>query len=791
MEEPSTLDALLEQRDFLRALARRLVRDESRADDVVQDAWVAAMERPPGALGSPRAWIARVTRNLALNACRSEDRRGAREREVARPATAPSAADIAATLSVQRELANAIEALPEGMRAAIYLRFFEDLPPRDIASRLGVPVETARSRVRRGVERLRQELDDAHGGDRRSWCLALVPLTRTGRRFTRAFACAALITATAILAPARLGSTPSVLPVEPAARTEIESIPQAELEGTPELPVRPRTTETVAAAAARAPLVLRVVDDCTLEPLPGLSLVLEGTSGECLQSRTTSEGTGRVPDGVLGTYALTVHDGARRLECTPSIEHDGGTAPVVVRARVGPTYELLLANADAPADALVFSLELPGEPASVPSERGRLAARVGGRAWVRFAPLPDLVQTRHGLRSTLVLRARTVDGGSAAAARVHVWPGRHPRPVSLRFTPSSRIRGSVTGDDGPLTDAEVRVSVAGGRVATARTDQAGRWELTGLAPGPAQLSVDAARFERYATQLELRLGAPASVDTILRPLPLGDLTGLLSSESGAHTPRGVLRLVAQDGSGRLFTATAEPSSGGHRFTFEGVPHGAYRLLPPTGDARVWMPACRDVVVPATGVDFVCRDELPAHGLAFRVYDERGEALERFAVQLQLQLERGRIAESAGEAFPPLRRMGRFGDIVWDAVPRDVDFEWLVTVSGYRVDGGRRSRLTADGDRLVAEVHLRPARREHVWVGTRDVAGASRPLGAAEIRGAGGVLTRTLSDGHAILEAAYDPGPMQVHLPGWRVVDESRDQTPQSIWRVWMEPSSAM
>ena len=42
----------------------------------------------------------------------------------------------------------------------ILLRFFEGLAPREIAANLGVPAETARSRVQRGVAVLRAQLDD-------------------------------------------------------------------------------------------------------------------------------------------------------------------------------------------------------------------------------------------------------------------------------------------------------------------------------------------------------------------------------------------------------------------------------------------------------------------------------------------------------------------------------------------------------------------------------------------------------------------------------------------------------
>src|SRR5688572_11481825 len=82
MDDAPTIDArgLLEHAGWIRALARKLVLDEQRADDLVQQAWLAALEKPP-ATGAPiRAWLARVVRNVAWKERRSATRREERER---------------------------------------------------------------------------------------------------------------------------------------------------------------------------------------------------------------------------------------------------------------------------------------------------------------------------------------------------------------------------------------------------------------------------------------------------------------------------------------------------------------------------------------------------------------------------------------------------------------------------------------------------------------------------------------------------------------------------------------
>ena len=76
-------ESLLAHADFVRALARSLVLDEHRADDVVQETWLAALQRPPGFGGNLRSWLGTVVRNFAFMARRSDQRRMRRERAAA------------------------------------------------------------------------------------------------------------------------------------------------------------------------------------------------------------------------------------------------------------------------------------------------------------------------------------------------------------------------------------------------------------------------------------------------------------------------------------------------------------------------------------------------------------------------------------------------------------------------------------------------------------------------------------------------------------------------------------
>ena len=171
--------ALLAERSWVRRVARALVRDGARSDDLEQSVWLRALERPRE-VRSPRAWLGTALRNAAVDLFRREGRRRRREEAAARSDTAPAADEAVARAEALRRAVDAALALHEPYRTVVVLRFFEDVAPPAIAERLGVPLETVRTRLRRALEILRARLDDEHGGDRRAWLALLLPLAGRG-----------------------------------------------------------------------------------------------------------------------------------------------------------------------------------------------------------------------------------------------------------------------------------------------------------------------------------------------------------------------------------------------------------------------------------------------------------------------------------------------------------------------------------------------------------------------------------------------------------------------------------
>ncbi len=142
---------------FVRAVVRAILSDESAADDAVQETWIRGL-REPAERSRARLWLATVARNVGRNFLRDEARRRARERAAAATEPLPSTVERVTRHEVVLSVAAAVAALPEPYRDAILLRYYDDLPPREIAARLGVPVATVKSRIQRGVDRVRHRL---------------------------------------------------------------------------------------------------------------------------------------------------------------------------------------------------------------------------------------------------------------------------------------------------------------------------------------------------------------------------------------------------------------------------------------------------------------------------------------------------------------------------------------------------------------------------------------------------------------------------------------------------------
>ena len=173
------LERLLTHQDWLRSLARKLVGDSQTAEDLVQETWMAAMKSPPDPTRPARPWLAGVVRRLASMRARGEGRRTRRQNEVAVADVLPSTADLVEEVDTQRRLVGEVLQLSEPYRTTVMLRYFNNLSSAEIARHQDVPAGTVRWRLKRGLDELRERLDDSFGS-RETWSLALLPLAKFG-----------------------------------------------------------------------------------------------------------------------------------------------------------------------------------------------------------------------------------------------------------------------------------------------------------------------------------------------------------------------------------------------------------------------------------------------------------------------------------------------------------------------------------------------------------------------------------------------------------------------------------
>jgi RNA polymerase sigma-70 factor (ECF subfamily) len=144
----------------LDSAANLILRDRELARDAVQEGYLAAWRDLPTLRDPDRweAWLRRLVVRACFNVLR---RRGRRPTEVEMPALFdPSVADATALFADRELLDLALRRLQPEWRAVVVLHYYLGMPLPEVASVLGIPIGTAKSRHHRSLEALRLSVSD-------------------------------------------------------------------------------------------------------------------------------------------------------------------------------------------------------------------------------------------------------------------------------------------------------------------------------------------------------------------------------------------------------------------------------------------------------------------------------------------------------------------------------------------------------------------------------------------------------------------------------------------------------
>jgi RNA polymerase sigma-70 factor (ECF subfamily) len=145
-------------------LILRIVQDRGTAEDLVQETFLRVWNRAAGLdaeHGAVGPWLLAVARNRAIDYLRYRGRRPEASLELNETENPALFADLQSDplrFETVRQVKTALEKLTQQQREAIELAYFEGMSQTEIAERMGQPLGTVKSWMRRALQQMREEL---------------------------------------------------------------------------------------------------------------------------------------------------------------------------------------------------------------------------------------------------------------------------------------------------------------------------------------------------------------------------------------------------------------------------------------------------------------------------------------------------------------------------------------------------------------------------------------------------------------------------------------------------------
>jgi len=144
------------------SLALRMLKARSDAEDLLQEVFVQIWRQAANyseERGSPEAWIINITRSRAIDKLRSirrMERSFILTEDPARAESSENVESLAAESEARLTMNSALANLPEAQRKVLELAYFGGLTQTEIATRLAEPLGTVKTRMRSGIQRLKE-----------------------------------------------------------------------------------------------------------------------------------------------------------------------------------------------------------------------------------------------------------------------------------------------------------------------------------------------------------------------------------------------------------------------------------------------------------------------------------------------------------------------------------------------------------------------------------------------------------------------------------------------------------
>ena len=166
--EPEALLALVQgQQTYVYSIAMGIMRNQADAADMTQEAFIRLLRALPSYRGETKftTWLYRLVTNICLDGLRRRGRPvesldGAEDGEpsgVSQLADADRGVHPVDQTELQesaREVQAALAQLPTTQRVALTLHYYEDMRYEEVAETMGLPLNTVKSHIRRGKERM-------------------------------------------------------------------------------------------------------------------------------------------------------------------------------------------------------------------------------------------------------------------------------------------------------------------------------------------------------------------------------------------------------------------------------------------------------------------------------------------------------------------------------------------------------------------------------------------------------------------------------------------------------------